>query len=109
MSDIEGKFEAGQFAEIVTLLEGHARTAREHTLLGLSLLYTGRLEEAELALTKASLLGDPEGQVELGNALRLLGRFDEAVMHLQAIAPDLTGELQERVWAESPPIYGWDG
>ena len=96
MSDIEGKFEAGQFAEIVTLLEGHARTAREHTLLGLSLLYTGRLEEAELALTKASLLGDPEGQVELGNALRLLGRFDEAAAHLQAIAPDLTGELQLR-------------
>ncbi|GAA5535032.1 hypothetical protein Dalu01_03453 [Deinococcus aluminii] len=96
MNDIEAQFEAGQFGAVITLLEGEARTAREHALLGLSLLYTGRLEEAELSLTRASLLGDPEGQVELGNALRLLGRFDEAVTHLQAIAPDLTGELQLR-------------
>ncbi|EYB67290.1 SARP family transcriptional regulator [Deinococcus phoenicis] len=96
MDDLEGQFEAGQFTALVTLLEGKARTAREHTLLGLSLLYTGRLEEAELSLTRASLLGDAEGQVELGNALRLLGRFEEAITHLQALAPDLTGELQLR-------------
>lgn len=96
MNDIEGQFEAGQFGTVVTALTGRASTAREYALLGMSLLYCGRLEEAELALTKASLLGEPEGQVELGNALRLLGRFDEAATHLQAIAPDLTGELQLR-------------
>ncbi|BDP43569.1 hypothetical protein DAETH_35380 (plasmid) [Deinococcus aetherius] len=96
MSDVEGQFEAGRFEAVVTLLSGNARTARDYTLLGLSLLNTGRLEEAEIALTKASLLGDPEGQVELGNVLRLLGRFDEAAARLQAIVPNLTGELQLR-------------
>lgn len=94
MNDIEGQFEAGQFGAVITALTGKARTVREHTLLGLSLLYLGRLEEAELSLTKASLLGDPEGQVELGNTLRLLGRFEEAIAHLEAIASRLTGELQ---------------
>ncbi|WP_102127562.1 SARP family transcriptional regulator [Deinococcus planocerae] len=93
MSDVEEKFEAGQYEGVVTLLSGRARTAREHSLLGISLLNTGRLEEAELALTKASLLGDPEGQVELGNVLRLLGRFEEAASHLQTMAPGLSGEV----------------
>ncbi|MEF2277242.1 SARP family transcriptional regulator [Deinococcus sp. YIM 134068] len=96
MSDFEGQYEAGQFEAVVTLLGGRARTARDYTLLGLSLLNTGRLEEAELALTRASLLGDPEGQVELGNVLRLLGRFEEAVAHLGTVTPDLSGELHLR-------------
>lgn len=96
MNTVEGLFEAGQFDQLITLLSGRELTAREQTLFGLALLYTGRLEDAEFALNRASVLGDPEAQVELGNTLRLLGRFDEAIRHLQAIAHDLTGELQWR-------------
>lgn len=96
MTDVEGLFEARQFQAVVTHLQGHARTAREATLLGISLIRVGRLEDAEVSLTRASVQGDPEGQVELGNVLRLLGRFDEAARHLETISSDLTGELHLR-------------
>lgn len=98
MTDIQGLFEAGQFQAVVTYLEGRVGTAREATLLGIALLRVGRLEDAEVSLTRAAMQGDPEGQVELGNVLRLLGRFDEAVTHLEGIAPALSGELQLRAW-----------
>lgn len=69
---------------------------REFTLLGLALLRTGRFPEAETPLTQAAVLGDPEAQVELGNLLRLLGRFEEAALHLERISAGLNGELQLR-------------
>ncbi|MEW6420854.1 MAG: SARP family transcriptional regulator [Deinococcota bacterium] len=96
MADIEALFEAGQFQAVVTHLEGQARTARESTLLGIALIRVGRLDEAEVALTRAAVQGDQEGQVELGNVLRGLGRFEEAIQHFEAVTPDLTGELQLR-------------
>ena len=96
MNTVAGLFEAGQFDHLITLFSERERTAREQTLYGLALLYTGRLEDAEFALNRASVLGDPEAQVELGNTLRLLGRFDEAASHLQAVAGNLSGELQLR-------------
>ena len=71
-------------------------TVAYERMLGLSLLYLGRLEEAELRLTCASVHGDPEAQVELGNVLRLLGRFGEAAAHFQGIEPGLCGELHLR-------------
>ena len=95
-SDYESLFEAGQYRPLVTLLEGQARTVREYTLLGVALLKIGRFSDSEVSLTKAAVLGDPEAQVELGNVVRLMGRFDEAAAHLEAITPTLTGELQLR-------------
>ncbi|BDP40782.1 hypothetical protein DAETH_07510 [Deinococcus aetherius] len=96
MTDGEALFEAGQFQAVVTHLEGKARTGREATLLGIALIRVGRLEDAEIALTRAAVHGEQEGQVELGNVLRLLGRFEEAVTHFEAISRDLAGELQMR-------------
>ncbi|AWN23961.1 SARP family transcriptional regulator [Deinococcus irradiatisoli] len=98
MSDIEAQFEAEQFQAVVTHLQGRARTAREALLLGISLLRLGRLDDAEVPLTRAAMLGDQEGRVELGNVLRLLGRYAEAAAHFELTAPDLTGELQLRAW-----------
>ena len=96
LDDVQAQFEAGQYLQVVTALEGKARGAREYTLLGVALLRLSRFTEAETPLIKASVLGDPEGRVELGNLLRLLGRFEEAILHFQAIAPTLTEELQFR-------------
>lgn len=96
VSEAQGWFDDGQFSRVVEALEGRARTAREYALLGLALLRLSRLPEAEAALTRASILGDPEGQVELGNVLRLLGRFDDACAHFEAIGGSLTGELHLR-------------
>ena len=98
MSDAATLFEAAQFEGVVTLLRGKARTARERALLGISYIRLGRFEEAELSLTRAAMLGDLEGSVELGNVLRLLGRFDEAVAHFESITPSLSGELLLRAW-----------
>ena len=90
-------FEAGHYLSVITTLEDRARSAHEFCLLGMSLLRTGRFQEAEMPLHKASILGDDEGAVELGNLLRLLGRFDEAHAHFEAISETLTGELQLRL------------
>ncbi|ABF44781.1 transcriptional regulator, SARP family [Deinococcus geothermalis DSM 11300] len=114
MADIEALFEAGQFQTVVTHLEGQARTARESTLLGIALIRVGRLDDAEVALTRAAVQGDREGQVELGNVLRALGRFEEAIQHFEGVTPDLTGELQLRAlrwWgvAEFQAGYTEDG
>jgi tetratricopeptide (TPR) repeat protein len=38
-------------------------------------------------------MGDPEGQVEFGNLLRMTGRLDEAMTHFAWVTPDLIGEL----------------
>ena len=89
-------FEAGQYEGVVTTLMGSAGTPREYTVLGMSLLRLTRFTEAETPLIKASVLGDHEGQVELGNLLRLLGRFAEACAHFESISPNLTGEVQLR-------------
>jgi DNA-binding SARP family transcriptional activator/tetratricopeptide (TPR) repeat protein len=92
----EALFEAGQFQAVVTSLQDRARTARESALLGIALIRVGRLDDAEVTLTRAAMQGDPEAQVELGNVLRLLGRFREAITHLEGSAPGLTGELHLR-------------
>ncbi len=96
MSRVESHFEVGQYAAVIAVLDGAAQGARENALLGLALLRSGRLPEAEFPLARASMLGDAEGRVEYGNLLRLLGRFDEACAHLEDSADDLTGELQLR-------------
>ncbi|WP_322618883.1 SARP family transcriptional regulator [Deinococcus terrestris] len=83
---------------MVTYLEGRTASARDALLLGVALIRVGRLDDAEVALTRAAMQGDPEGQVELGNVLRLLGRFGEAITHFEGIAPHLSGELQLRAW-----------
>ena len=98
MTDVEALFEAGQFQGVVTYLEGRTASARDALLLGVALIRVGRLDDAEVALTRAAMQGDPEGQVELGNVLRLLGRFGEAITHFEGIAPHLSGELQLRAW-----------
>ncbi len=90
-------FEAGQYADLITTLEDRAQTARDFALLGMALLRSGRFQDAEFPLYKASILGDAEGAVELGNLLRLLGRFDEAGAHFEAISETITGELQLRL------------
>jgi hypothetical protein len=56
----------------------------------------GRYEEAEVPLTYAACQGDPEGQVEYGNVLRVLGRFAEAIAQFERISDGLSGELQLR-------------
>jgi len=96
VTDVEAQFEAGQFQAVVTHLQGRARTARESTLYGVALMRVGRLEDAEVALTHAACQGEPEGQVEYGNLLRLLGRFAEAVTQFERIWDGLAGELQLR-------------
>ena len=96
MKTLEGKFEAGQYREVVRVLTGKARSARELAVLGSSLVRVGRLGEAEAPLSAASALGDPEGQVELGNLLRLLGRFEQASAHLQASLPNLSAQWRLR-------------
>jgi tetratricopeptide (TPR) repeat protein/DNA-binding SARP family transcriptional activator len=95
-NDVQQLFDQGDFQAVFTALEGHASSGPEHRLYGLSLIYLGNFEAAELALWRAYCLGDAEGSVEYGNILRLLGRFDEAWSHLETIAPTLTGELQLR-------------
>lgn len=97
MTDVISAFEAGQYTDVIMTLEARPpQGIREFTLLGLALLRTGRFPEAETPLTQAAVLGDPEAQVELGNLLRLLGRFEEAVSHFETISAGLTGELQLR-------------
>ena len=98
MSQVETLFEAAQFQGVVTLLQGQASSAREFCVLGLSLIRLGRFDEAEISFTRAAMLGSLEGSVELGNVLRLLGRYQEAAQHFEDIAPTLTGELQLRAW-----------
>ncbi|AFZ67736.1 tetratricopeptide repeat protein [Deinococcus peraridilitoris] len=91
-------FEAGRYTEVITAFNGSddQQAARSTAILGISLLRVGRFVDAELPLTKAAMLGDQEAQVELGNVLRLLGRFDEATAHLQNVTDTLSGELQLR-------------
>lgn len=96
MRDVEAQFEAGLFPAVVTHLQGRARTARESTLYGIALMRIGRYEDAEVPLTHAACQGDPEGQVEYGNVLRLLGRFAESITHFEDISDKLSGELQLR-------------
>lgn len=65
-------------------------------MLGLAFLRSGQLVRAETPLLRAGLLGDQEGQVEYGNLLRALGKFEDAIAHFEHIAPNLTGELHLR-------------
>ncbi|MFC3919204.1 BTAD domain-containing putative transcriptional regulator [Deinococcus metalli] len=97
MTPFEDALQAGQYATIIDGLLGQARTAREHALLGIALLRSGELPQAELPLQRSAILGDPEGTVEFGNLVRLLGRFDEARAHFEACLPTLLDpELQLR-------------
>ena len=97
MSELCAAFEAGQYTDVIMALQARPPNGiREFTLLGLALLRTGRFPEAETPLTQAAVLGDPEAQVELGNLLRLMGRFAEATAHFEAISAGLTEELQLR-------------
>ncbi len=97
MSELCAAFEAGRYTDVIMTLQGRPpQEIHEFTLLGLALLRTGRFSEAETPLTQAAVLGDPEAQVELGNLLRLMGRFGEATAHLETISENLTGELQLR-------------
>ena len=96
LEELEAQYTASQYELVFTALDGRARTAREHALLGISLLRLSRFHDAELPLTKASVLGDPEAQVELGNLLRVLGRFREACAHFESVFTHLSGELQMR-------------
>lgn len=96
MTAAQQLFDTRQYSGVVTLLLGRAQTARESALLGIALLRSGRLADAEVPLTRAAIQGDGEAQVELGNALRLLGRFEEAARHLEAVTPNLSGELHLR-------------
>lgn len=89
--DAEAAFEAGLYPAVVRLLDGRARSAREYALLGIALLRTGQLTEAEGPLHRAAILGDEEGTVEYGNLLRLCGRHEEACAHFQAALPHLRG------------------
>ncbi len=92
-------FEVSDYAGVVALLRGRAHTGREQALLGISLLRTGELGEAELPLLRASVLGDDEGAIEYGNLLRLTGRFDEAARRLEAISSTVQDtELKFRAW-----------
>ncbi|THF85534.1 SARP family transcriptional regulator [Deinococcus sp. KSM4-11] len=96
MSQAQRLFEARQYEAVVTLLLGHAKGAREGALLGIALIRVGRLADAEVALTRAAMQGDAEAQVELGNVLRLLGRFEDAIDYFETVTPTLSGELQLR-------------
>lgn len=96
MSQARRLFEARQYEAVVTLLLGRARTARDSALLGIALIRVGRLADAEVTLTRAAVQGDSEAQVELGNVIRLLGRFEDAVQYFQTVTPSLTGELHMR-------------
>lgn len=96
-AQVQTLFETGQYAELIAALTDTAKSGRDFALLGIALLRSGRFQEAELPLYRASILGDPEGMVELGNAFRMLGRFDEAIAHFHAISGNVTGELQLRL------------
>lgn len=85
----ETAFHAGQYAQVIVLLRGHARGARELALLGIAHARNGQLEQAELPLHRAAILGDEEGTVEYGNLLRLTGRFDDACAHFAEIHASL--------------------
>jgi len=82
-------FGNGSYDFVVQHLQHRARTARENAMLGISLLRTGQLADAEYPLLRASILGDKEGTVEYGNVLRTLGRFDEAIQHFETVYPEL--------------------
>lgn len=93
----EVAFQSGLFAQVIELLQGRAKGAREYALLGIALLRTGQLAEAEGPLHRAAILGDEEGIVEYGNLLRLLGQFEEACAHLETASAQLQGvELKLR-------------
>ncbi|MFC4453117.1 SARP family transcriptional regulator [Deinococcus sonorensis] len=85
-SDLQVLFEAQAYDAVIAHAAISATTAADHAWNGIALLRTGRLKEAEGALHRAAILGHPEGTVEYGNLLRLLGRFDDACLHFQEIA-----------------------
>lgn len=94
--DLEALFEAGQFQEVITAAQAKACTPRELALLGIAYRRLGQLPEAEGPLHRASVRGDQEAQVELGNVLRLLGRNEDACAHFETIHAQLDGELAWR-------------
>ena len=82
---------AGRYAELETrtreLLRRHPTHGPAWKLLSMSLWMQGKDALAALERTAAILTEDAEAQTNLGNALRTLGRLDEAVTsHRRAIA-----------------------
>jgi len=89
--------EAFEYTTVIELLDDPLpTTAVQWRMLGMALLRSGRLLEAETPLSRASTLNDPEGQVEYGNFLRSAGRFQDAVAHFERVYPGLSGELAYR-------------
>lgn len=94
---IKSAFESGNYRSVITnapLIE--QATPELWRMVGLSHLRLREFELAETPLTRASVLGDLEAMVELGNLLRLMGRFEEAIEQFSQIEPLLSGELALR-------------
>jgi tetratricopeptide (TPR) repeat protein len=97
-NQIETAFETGNYRTVITLAaELQQMNAASWRMLGLSHLRLREFELAETPLTRASILGDPEAMIELGNLMRLMGRFEEAAQHFAHLGPMPAGELGLRL------------
>lgn len=94
---IKSAFESGNYRSVITNASLIEETTPElWRMVGLSHLRLREFEMAETPLTRASVLGDLEAMVELGNLLRLMGRFEDAVEQFAQTEPLLSGELALR-------------
>jgi tetratricopeptide (TPR) repeat protein len=97
-NQIETAFESGNYRSVITLAaELQQMDAATWRMLGLSHLRLREFEMAETPLTRASILGDHEAMIELGNLMRLMGRFEEAAQHFAHLGPMPAGELSLRL------------
>ncbi len=88
-------FEEGNYVAAITALSGRSDlSAREQAILGISLLRTMQLAEAEPHLIRAYKQGDLEAAVEYGNFLRASGKHEQAIEFLLQLIPKLDGELE---------------
>ena len=94
MTEALSALEYGQYQRVITLLTDQPElTGEGWRVLGLAYGRSGHFEQADRPLLQSSKAGDQEGQVEYGNLLRQMGRFEDAIAHFGEIMPKLTGEL----------------
>ena len=87
-----------RFEDVLAFLSDHDATSADgQMMLGMSAMRTCRYDVAERALRQASQAGHAEASVELGNLLRLTGRYEEALRHFDAIEPLVKGTLLLRL------------
>ncbi len=96
MGQLHDQLELGLYGSVIAALKDVAHTPEEQCLLGLAYLRDGQFLEAELPLLMAARQADPEAGVEYGNLLRVLGRYEEALVQFSDLHPQLTGELALR-------------